>query len=69
MELIGQKLTRKDLEVQLGLTSKEATAAIRKMVRGGLLTTQMDHVEPTVSAKRERRYAFVAQTSDLFSVN
>lgn len=35
MELIGQKLTRKDLEVQLGLTSKEATAAIRKMVRGG----------------------------------
>lgn len=35
MELIGQKLTRKDLEVQLGLTSKEATAAIRKMVREG----------------------------------
>ena len=66
MELIGKKLTRKDLEAQLGQKGKEATAVIREMVRGGILTTQSDAIEPSVSAKRERRYAFVARTQELF---
>lgn len=49
MELIGKKLTRKDLEAQLGQKGKEATAVIREMVRGG------DSYDPIGCHRAERK--------------
>ncbi|MEX3614349.1 MAG: hypothetical protein VB141_11480 [Burkholderia gladioli] len=66
MELMSTEMNRRDLESKLGLRKKDATREIRKLIRDGALQSELKYVDPTHCAKRERRYAFVAQTAELF---
>ena len=65
MELMSQKFTRAEIESQLGVKGKDATAAMRDLMESGRLIYQMDAVAPTRSNKRERRYCFVATTRNM----
>lgn len=64
--MISRQYTRSELESELSMKGKDLTKWIRDAKTDGRIQSQLSHIDPSKSAKRETRYFFVAQNSDLF---
>lgn len=64
-ELIGEKMSRSELEDFISCRGKEATQKIRILVAHGILGTCLSFVDETKSCQKKAAYFFVARQAEL----